>query len=83
MVFIWSILVLVLLVVGLAVVLTVAESVLVNYGICVIDVNAGEKSLEIDGGQSLLSGLIESKIFRIGRSSPVTATLCSRMSSIV
>lgn len=63
MIFIWSILVLVALVVGLAVVLTVAESVLVNYGVCVIDVNAGEKSLEVDGGQSLLSGLIESKIF--------------------
>jgi Na+-transporting NADH:ubiquinone oxidoreductase subunit F len=63
MIFLWSILVLVLLIVGLAVLLTVAETVLVNYGICVIDVNAGEKSLEIDGGQSLLSGLIESKIF--------------------
>ena len=63
MVFFWSILVLVLLVVGLAVLLTVAESVLINYGICTIDVNAGERSLEVEGGQSLLSGLIESKIF--------------------
>ena len=63
MIFLWSILVLVLLVVGLAVLLTVAESVLVNYGICVIDVNAGERSPEVEGGQSLLSGLIESKIF--------------------
>jgi len=63
MVFIWSILVLVLIVVGLAVLLTVAESVLVNYGVCTIDVNASEKSLEVEGGQSLLSGLIESKIF--------------------
>jgi len=63
LVFLWSILVLVGLVVALAVLLTAAARLLVNYGICEIDVNASEKSLDIMGGQSLLSGLIESKIF--------------------
>ena len=49
--------------VGLAALLTVAEKLLVNYGVCEIDVNASERTLEVEGGQSLLSGLFESKIF--------------------
>jgi len=51
------------LLVGLAAALTVAEKLLVNYGICKIDVNAGDRELEVDGGQTLLSALNESKIF--------------------
>ena len=63
MVYLWSIVVFVALLVSLAALLTVAEAVLVTYGICAIDVNAGERALEVEGGQTLLSGLIESKIF--------------------
>ena len=51
------------LLVGLAAALTVAERLLVNYGICKIDINAGDRELEVDGGQSLLSALNESKVF--------------------
>ena len=51
------------LLVGLAAALTAAEKLLVNYGICKIDVNAGDRELEVDGGQTLLSALNESKIF--------------------
>ncbi len=47
---------------GLAVVLIVAERVLVNYGICRIDVDGGERTLEVEGGQTLLSVLQEAKI---------------------
>lgn len=49
--------------VGLAILLTVAERLLVNYGICQIDINAGERLLEVDGGQTLLSGLVGEKVY--------------------
>lgn len=49
--------------VGLSVVLIVAERLLINYGICVIDINSGGRTLEVDGGQTLLSGLYSEKIF--------------------
>ncbi len=49
--------------VGLSVGLLVAERVLVNYGECTIDVNATERELVVDGGQSLLSGLMGEEIF--------------------
>ena len=48
---------------GLSIVLIVAERLLVNYGICTIDINAGEKTLEIEGGQTLLSSLTTEQIF--------------------
>ena len=63
MVFLLPILIFGGLLVGLTVALTVAERVLVNYGICKIDINDGEKELEVDGGQSLLSALNESKVY--------------------
>ncbi|MBW2726200.1 MAG: 2Fe-2S iron-sulfur cluster binding domain-containing protein [Deltaproteobacteria bacterium] len=63
MVFFLPILVFGGLLVGLTVALTFAEKVLVNYGICKIDINAGERELEVEGGQSLLSALNESKVF--------------------
>lgn len=43
--------------------LTVAGRVLVNYGVCKVDVNAGECPLEVEGGQTLLSALYASKVF--------------------
>ena len=51
------------LLVGLGVVLIVAERLLVNYGQCEIDINAGEKTLEVEGGQTLLSALYDQKVF--------------------
>ncbi len=43
--------------------LIVAERVLINYGICQIDINAGGRALEVDGGQTLLSALYGEEIF--------------------
>ena len=63
MIFLWAIVVFVGLLAGLAVLLTVAERLLINYGVCTVDINAGGRTLEIEGGQTLLNGLIESKIF--------------------
>ncbi|MFW6163535.1 MAG: 2Fe-2S iron-sulfur cluster-binding protein, partial [Planctomycetota bacterium] len=51
------------LLVGLAAVLTVAERVLINYGECDIDINAGERELVVEGGQTLLSALYDNEIF--------------------
>ena len=51
------------LLVGLAALLTVAELLLVNYGECQIDINAGERVLEVEGGQTLLSALYENSVF--------------------
>ena len=47
----------------LAAALLLAERLLVNYGQCTIDINAGERSLEVEGGQTLLSALYENEIF--------------------
>jgi len=63
MIYFWAIVVFVVVLVGLAALLTVAERLLVNYGICRIDINAGEKVLEVDGGQTLLSALTGGKVF--------------------
>ncbi len=63
MVFLLPILVFAGLLVGLTVALSVAERVLINYGVCKIDINRGDKILEVDGGQTLLSALNESKVF--------------------
>jgi Na+-transporting NADH:ubiquinone oxidoreductase subunit F len=43
--------------------LLIAERLLVNYGICQIDINSGERTLEVEGGQTLLSALFEQDIF--------------------
>ncbi|MHC5054612.1 MAG: NAD(P)H-dependent oxidoreductase subunit E [Planctomycetota bacterium] len=48
--------------VGLCIALIVAERLLVNYGVCQIVVDGGEQTLEVDGGQSLLSALLDAKI---------------------
>ena len=47
----------------LALGLIIAERFLVNYGICKLDINAGEKPLEVVGGQTLLSCLYANEIF--------------------
>ena len=43
--------------------LIIAERFLVNYGICKLDINAGETPLEVEGGQTLLSTLYSNEIF--------------------
>ena len=63
MIYFWAILVFVVVLVGLAALLTVAECLLVNYGICQIDINAGQRVLQVDGGQTLLSALMGEKVF--------------------
>ena len=62
-VYLWAIAVFTGVLVGLAVLLTVAERLLVNYGVCKIDINARERELEVDGGQTLLSALMGEKVF--------------------
>ena len=47
----------------LAGLLILAEKKILNYGTCHIDVNAGKKDLEIEGGSSLLSSLAEHNVF--------------------
>jgi Na+-transporting NADH:ubiquinone oxidoreductase subunit F len=49
--------------VALAAMLMVAERLLINYGICKLDINAGEKPLEVAGGQTLLASLYANEIF--------------------
>ncbi len=63
MIYLWAILVFVGVLAGLAALLSVAERFLVNYGICKVDINAGEKVLEVDGGQTLLSAMIGEQVF--------------------
>lgn len=63
MVYLWSVLSFAGLTTALAALLMVAERFLVNYGICKLDINAGEKPLEVDGGQTLLSTLYSNEIF--------------------
>ena len=63
MVLFYPVLVLGGLFVVLGTVLLLAERLLINYGICEIDINAQEKVLEVEGGQTLLSALYENKVF--------------------
>lgn len=63
MVFLWSILVFGGLLGVLAVGLVVAERYLLDYGICQISINAGERILEVEGGQTLLEALTEGEIY--------------------
>jgi Na+-transporting NADH:ubiquinone oxidoreductase subunit F len=63
MVYLWSVLSFAGLAMALAALLMVAERLLINYGICKLDINAGEKPLELNGGQTLLAGLYSNDIF--------------------
>ncbi len=47
----------------LTVLIIIAERLFNNYGICHIDINDGSKTLELQGGVTLLSALAEQKIF--------------------
>jgi Na+-transporting NADH:ubiquinone oxidoreductase subunit F len=47
----------------LAALVVLADYKLNNYGICTIDINNGSKSLQVNGGSSLLSSLSSNKIF--------------------
>ena len=49
--------------VGLSTILLIAEKYMANYGPCTISINAGEIVFERDGGSTLLSTLIDRKIF--------------------
>ena len=48
---------------GLSIIISVADKVLNNYGICELDINDGEKKLSVTGGSSLLNLLAGEKIF--------------------
>ena len=48
---------------SLAVIISIAERFLNNYGECEIDINQGNKVLKVTGGSSLLSSLGSQKIF--------------------
>ncbi len=48
---------------ALAIIISLAEKVLNNYGICKIDINDGEKELAVEGGGTLLATLASEKIF--------------------
>ncbi|HUW30433.1 MAG TPA: 2Fe-2S iron-sulfur cluster binding domain-containing protein [Planctomycetota bacterium] len=48
---------------GLAVFLLIAERYLVNYGTCEITINAGQRVLQVEGGQTLLYALYGEKVF--------------------
>jgi Na+-transporting NADH:ubiquinone oxidoreductase subunit F len=63
MVYLWSALSFGGLTTALAALLMVAERYLVSYGICKLDINAGEKPLEVEGGRTLLSTLYDNEIF--------------------
>jgi Na+-transporting NADH:ubiquinone oxidoreductase subunit F len=63
MIYIWAVVVFGGLLTGMAALLVLSEHYLVNYGVCRVDINAGERVLEVDGGQTLLSALIGKEIF--------------------
>ena len=63
MVYLWSVLCFAGLTIVLAGWLMISERLLVDYGVCKLDINAGEKPLEVDGGQTLLSSLYANEIF--------------------
>lgn len=63
MIYLWSVLSFAGLAMALAALLMVAERLLINYGICKLDINAGEKPLEVNGGQTVLAALYANEIF--------------------
>jgi Na+-transporting NADH:ubiquinone oxidoreductase subunit F len=63
MVYLWSILVFAGLLAVLAAALVMAQRHLVSYGTCHVSINAGERILEVEGGQTLLQTLYGNEIF--------------------
>jgi len=49
--------------VALAALLLIAERLLVNYGTCRLDINGGDRVLEVTGGEPLLATLMREEIF--------------------
>jgi len=62
-IYLWSILVFAGLLALLSAALVVAQRYLVHYGTCRVDINAGQRTLDVDGGQTLLQALYGSRIF--------------------
>jgi Na+-transporting NADH:ubiquinone oxidoreductase subunit F len=62
-IYLWSVLSFAGLTVALAALLMITERLLIDYGVCKLDINAGEEPLEVDGGQTLLSSLYANEIF--------------------
>ena len=63
MIYLWSVITFAGLTMVLAVWLMISERLLVSYGICKLDINAGEKPLEVQGGITVLSALYSNEIF--------------------
>ena len=63
MVLLPSILVLAGIFLGLAGALSLAEKLLVDYGVCQVDINAGQRAFKAEGGQTLLSALAGVQVF--------------------
>jgi len=63
MVLVWAVVVCCGIGTGLAILLIIADAMFANYGECEIDINGGEKKLTVRGGESLLSSLVENKVF--------------------
>jgi len=63
MIYLWSVISFASLTVALAAMLMIAERLLINYGICKLDINAGEKPVELEGGQTLLASLYANEVF--------------------
>ncbi|MFC1738691.1 NADH:ubiquinone reductase (Na(+)-transporting) subunit F [Planctomycetota bacterium] len=61
--YLWAVVAFSSLTTSLAAMLMLAERLLVDYGICKLDINAGEEPLEVEGGQTLLSTLYANEIF--------------------
>jgi len=47
----------------LSLLLIIAEKKILNYGLCTIDINSGQRALTLSGGNSLLASLAENGIF--------------------
>ena len=47
----------------LALIISIAEKILNDYGVCELNINNGDKVLQVEGGSTLLSTLAQEKIF--------------------
>ena len=63
MIYLASIVVFAAVLAALAGFLVVAERFLLNYGVCPVSINAGEREFEVEGGQSLLEALNANEIY--------------------
>ena len=63
MIYVWAVITFAGLTMVLAVWLMISERLLVSYGVCKLDINAGEKPLEVQGGVTVLAALYSNEIF--------------------